>query len=481
MSGETIYKLENAKSGRSSCKKCKIKILKNEIRLGVETDGPSFKLQSWYHPTCFTLPRKLVKEKGITALQFVEELLEDYTVDEVCSNDTEMIVRQIEEKVSVTKKEKGGEDGDGVCTERIKKNLARLRKEVLGSSDDDDAEYENQPKKKRKMNKLSEEERAEAEVYAMYEKKKNDELKDVLRWNNQMVGGNKDALLTRIIDGQLNGRLGICPSCEKGKMKLKDTEAAKAYCNGYFDEENQARIPCFYECSLKEAPRLLPWYTEEPSEEEKEKMKAMAEEGASNNINSSSTSENIDAKAKLLKRASKLNWNLDSKSGIKEAAQDLTTLCTKDHLVDVPNDDKITKMEIGRLVVQNRSKTASEVMELVINKFGLTQAKIEKEKKQAKSLSAVCGNAENVGVMQAILELGDLYFKEGNRNAGATYKKVAQAIKELTFEITAENAKGLGKGKTKIANIGKGSAEKMYEFVTTGTIEKLEEKRASAS
>eukprot|EP00957_Ditylum_brightwellii_P094069 7162169-Ditylum_brightwellii.AAC.1 len=108
-------------------------------------------------------------------------------------------------------------------------------------------------------------------------------------------------------------------------------------------------------------------------------MKAMAEEGASNNINSSSTSENIDAKAKLLKRASKLNWNLDSKSGIKEAAQDLTTLCTKDHLVDVPNDDKITKMEIGRLVVQNRSKTASEVMEL---------AKIEKEKKQAKSLSA---------------------------------------------------------------------------------------------
>mmetsp|Transcript_15015 Transcript_15015/g.21499 ORF Transcript_15015/g.21499 Transcript_15015/m.21499 type:complete len:152 (+) Transcript_15015:150-605(+) len=143
MSGETIYKLENAKSGRSSCKKCKIKILKNEIRLGVETDGPSFKLQSWYHPTCFTLPRKLVKEKGMTACQFVEELLEDYTVDEVCSNDTEMIVRQIEEKVSVTKKEKGGEDGDGggVCTERIKKNLARLREEVLGSSDDEE-EYE---------------------------------------------------------------------------------------------------------------------------------------------------------------------------------------------------------------------------------------------------------------------------------------------------------------------------------------------------
>eukprot|EP00957_Ditylum_brightwellii_P111808 8527831-Ditylum_brightwellii.AAC.1 len=105
-------------------------------------------------------------------------------------------------------------------------------------------------------------------------------------------------------------------------------------------------------------------YTEEPSKEEKEKRKVTAEEGASNNINSSSTSANIDAKAKLLKRASKLNWNLNSKSRIKEAAQDLTTLCTKDHLVDVPNDDKITKIEIGRIVIQNCSKTALEVMEL---------------------------------------------------------------------------------------------------------------------
>eukprot|EP00957_Ditylum_brightwellii_P020793 1567943-Ditylum_brightwellii.AAC.1 len=82
-------------------------------------------------------------------------------------------------------------------------------------------------------------------------------------------------------------------------------------------------------------------------------------------------------------------------------------------------------MEIGRLVVQNCSKTASEVMELAIHKFGLMQAKIQKEKKQAKSLLAFCGNAENVGVMQAILELGDLYFKEGNCNAGAMFKKVA--------------------------------------------------------
>ena len=38
---ETTYSIENAKSGRASCKKCKEKIGKGEIRLGVSAPGPS--------------------------------------------------------------------------------------------------------------------------------------------------------------------------------------------------------------------------------------------------------------------------------------------------------------------------------------------------------------------------------------------------------------------------------------------------------
>ena len=48
------------------------------------------------------------------------------------------------------------------------------------------------------------------------------------------------------------------------------------------------------------------------------------------------------------------------------------------------------------------------------------------------------------------------------------------------MEITADNALGLGKGKTKINGVGKSSAEKMSEFMKTGTIQKLEEKREAA-
>ena len=40
---------------------------------------------------------------------------------------------------------------------------------------------------------------------------------------------------------------------------------------------------------------------------------------------------------------------------------------------------------------------------------------------------------------------------------------------------------GLSKGKNKVANIGKSSAEKMKEFLSTGTMQKLEEKRMLAA
>lgn len=76
-------------------------------------------------------------------------------------------------------------------------------------------------------------------------------------------------------------------------------------------------------------------------------------------------------------------------------------------------------------------------------------------------------------------EFAQLYSKESNSNAANTYRKVCAAVMGLTFEITADNAMALSRGKTKVAGIGKGSAEKIREFLESGTIAKLEEKRAA--
>ena len=75
-----------------------------------------------------------------------------------------------------------------------------------------------------------------------------------------------------------------------------------------------------------------------------------------------------------------------------------------------------------------------------------------------------------------------LYFKLGNTNAGLAYKKAVGSLKELPIEVTVENAKSLGKsGRNKVKNIGLGSANKLHEFLATGTIEKLEQLRHDAA
>lgn len=58
---------------------------------------------------------------------------------------------------------------------------------------------------------------------------------------------------------------------------------------------------------------------------------------------------------------------------------------------------------------------------------------------------------------------------------------MAAAIQGLDFEITLGNVMGLSKGPTKVKNIGKGSADKIKEFLSTGKIQKLEEKRMLAA
>lgn len=96
----------------------------------------------------------------------------------------------------------------------------------------------------------------------------------------------------------------------------------------------------------------------------------------------------------------------------------------------------------------------------------------------AETAAAGCKNLKNEPLYQAFRELSQLYRQEGNYNAAQTYTKVSLAILNLSDVVTEANALCLGKNKTKVPHIGLASAEKMHEFVTTGRIIKLEEKRA---
>lgn len=216
-------------------------------------------------------------------------------------------------------------------------------------------------------------------------------------------------------------------------------------------------------------------FTEKPSDEEIAAMDAESEALKSG----SKVGDDDKVIAALEEKAEEIDWNLDNKEAIQKAVKDMAAVCLKAG-IDLP-EPTTAKLEIGKLVTSNRSLPPSEIAKLVAEKYGFAdQNEAAAEKKQA-AVENACVNPSNAEIVAVLLELSSLYFKDGNSNAGISYKKVSQAVSRLDFEITAENAKGLGKGKTKQDGIGKSSAEKIHEYLTTGKIQKLEEKRAAFS
>lgn len=78
----------------------------------------------------------------------------------------------------------------------------------------------------------------------------------------------------------------------------------------------------------------------------------------------------------------------------------------------------------------------------------------------------------NQALADAFAELSGFEFKRGEKFKGGTWSKVAKAIRDCEDEIES------GKQATKLKGIGKSSAQKIDEFLDTGTLEKLEEYRA---
>ena len=155
---------------------------------------------------------------------FVEGILEDNT-DEGILNDEEKaaeIIALLEQKGC--RKKVDAETGEALpqgasdVIDKIKRTA-----ELIAQEDEDG------PKSKKVKTEISETDRAKAEILGMFSSKKVDELKDILRWNKQIVGGNKDTLLARIIDAKLNGRLGRCPSCLRGRIKLTEEDGGGEY------------------------------------------------------------------------------------------------------------------------------------------------------------------------------------------------------------------------------------------------------------
>mmetsp|Transcript_34957 Transcript_34957/g.84593 ORF Transcript_34957/g.84593 Transcript_34957/m.84593 type:complete len:683 (+) Transcript_34957:164-2212(+) len=483
------YLVTHAPTGKASCKTCNTKIEKGALKVIVVSQGfGDYTMEKGFHSTCFKLPRKLISD-GVTPEMFVDEFLVDRSKDGdiLSSQETrDQLLHDLEAAVAAKKsKTEGGGDNEPMLMDRLKTAASDIKAPANDNGDDEEDSKPPAAKKAKTEDSYSKgkkDPKADFDdmlaLYHKYSKMKADELKDYLRWNMQMLKGTKQFVMFKCIDGEVNGRLGFCPLCQ-GQLKYDDTDyEATVHCSGRYDEDMGRRVACSYKVGRLDSncPRLLPWFTAEPSEEEKEAMEKVKEEARGES--EGGDYDNQPVAAELLKAAADLELNLDTMPGKKEAATQYAALV--EGKLDIPEGRNAT-MEVGRVVMSNLENSPKDIMQSIISKFGIKEVKEAKAAKKEAAAESACANPKNAPLILAFKECSKYYFEEGNANAGSTYVKAISTLMDLEEEVTEDNAISFSKGKTKLPGIGKGTAEKMSEFAKTGTFAKLEEKRSSRS
>lgn len=233
--------------------KCGEVIAKGDLRIGTHNEVDDKTFTSWNHLSCYQMTKRL-KEEYSTNRNFLSEAVKDDTAEKILgtTEGLDEMASLMGTKGSDTnqkggKKRKHEQDSDDLDV------LSAIKQHALILHGEEDAKSQ---KTKAKKLKISPTEIKQAEVYEKYAGYTVDKLKDVLRWNNVPCTGTKGVLLLRVIDGEVYGRLGKCPICEKGQLKLND-EGKEVQCKGFYNEDVGAFEVCYFSIEPEKAQRWV--------------------------------------------------------------------------------------------------------------------------------------------------------------------------------------------------------------------------------
>ena len=175
---EGKYIIENSKSSRASCKRCKNPIAKDTLRIGIKTMFNEHESFQWNHAQCFKLPKNTEVDEFLGDLRGFQELdsTQQVSVHEMISSNVG--AKRTQASTDSSSKEKSPKVKHSSPT---KKSTSTSSSSTIDLTNDDN---EN-----------------EDEVYLLYKKMNLDELKDHLRWNNQLLKGTKPELIKKCVDG----------------------------------------------------------------------------------------------------------------------------------------------------------------------------------------------------------------------------------------------------------------------------------------
>ena len=194
--------------------------------------------------------------------------------------------------------------------------------------------------------------------------------------------------------------------------------------------------------------RYKPWFIQELTDEEE----ALMDEQMTVGKESNGEADTSKLPGDLVQAVNNIEWDLSSKQNIKKVTTAMVELCASETSpIDFPSALAKGKMEVGKMILEHKNESASVVLNLIVAKYGLKEKNAKNAKRRTEQVEAAMTVGANAGIVEAFNELAELYFAEKNSNAAISYKKVIEAIKELDFEITEENALGLGKVSNTIA------------------------------
>lgn len=181
---DVVVIAEYAKSGRSKCKECGNNIKNRELRLGLETNGSN---SGFYHPECFKFPSSVSDKDDIEGFKKLKA--EDKEIVE------DLLSKHLKEKEKVKKEGKKSVSPEKKKEREIADKLWKIKDRIS-------------------------------------KKYNTNELKAILKYNDQQYNCGRQDLIERVADGELFGALPKCKICNYRLYK----ESGMIKCNGHISE-----------------------------------------------------------------------------------------------------------------------------------------------------------------------------------------------------------------------------------------------------
>lgn len=427
--------MERARSARAACKQknCKEKIAKGELRIGkIRVDASrDITFTSWYHVECFALTGGGCPRTAKTADEFESNHLDAAAV-----------------------KDDLGDDLYAKFKEQLAASFDMKARKISKRGEEPEPAGSPAKKKIKTTPTLPDGSPIDIKIIQKYDMLTVPQLKDYLRFNRQVIGGTKSELLLRCCVGEAIGCLPRCPVCNSGgndrRSSLRQT-GMNIFCAGYY-EEGVGRMDCGFRCKEGGVVRV-PWVN---SQEEADAAASVADKNEEQKAGAAAAGVPEEAiRADAHPR--------DAAAAILKAAQEAG--------IDMPSNEDEARRKCGMtwFEFKGAEDAATKIMAQLMKEFGSRKAKAA----QAEAAAKVCGHPDNAALAACFDEIAVLQVKAGQPGFKVkASRKAADAIRGLDFKIT--DGKLLTKKKTKVAGIGKSTAEKIDEFLSTGKIEKLE-------